>query len=391
MPNRPLHFILLLGVVSLFADMTYEAARSITGPYLAVLGASATVVGVVAGLGEFIGYGLRIVSGTIGDRTQCYWAVTLAGYAINLLAVPALALAGRWELAAALLMAERFGKAVRTPARDAMLSHASRGMGRGWAFGIHEAMDQVGAMIGPTLVAGVLAWKGSYPYAFAVLAIPAGLALAVLLAARMIYPNPHRLEPESQGSDSEGFRPVFWLCLAGFSCVAMGFVDFPLAAFHLKSQGIVEDRWIPLLYAGAMGVDALSALVFGRLYDKKGLPILGVLIAVSAWFAPLIFLSGPLGVALGMVLWGIGMGAQESVVRATVANITPRSRRATGFGIFHAGFGLAWFVGSSLMGFLYDRSLISLVVFSVAIQLASLPWLYLAHRRIPLRSESERQ
>ena len=381
-PGRALRFVLLLGVVSLFADMTYEAARSITGPYLGILGAGAAEVGIVAGLGEFIGYGLRILSGMISDRTRRYWTITIAGYAINLLAVPALALAGRWETAAVLMMAERLGKAVRTPARDAMLSHAAHDLGRGWAFGVHEAMDQIGAMIGPIIVAGILAWKGSYQYGFAVLAVPAVLALAVLAVARITYPQPHDLEPSLYDGKSSGLRSVFWLYLAAVACIALGFADYPLAAFHMKTTGIVTDKWIPLIYAGAMGVDALSALVLGRLYDKRGFPVLLIAVAASAWCAPLVFFSGPVLLTLGMMLWGIGMGAQESIIRAIVADIVPRDRRATGYGIFNAGFGLAWFTGSALMGLLYDRSMIALGAFSVMAQLASLPLLYSVHKRL---------
>jgi len=378
-----LRFVLLLGVVSLFADMTYEAARSIAGPYLAILGASATVVGIVAGFGELIGFGLRIVSGVISDRTHRYWAVTIAGYAVNVLAVPALALAGNWESAAVLIMAERFGKAIRTPARDAMLSHATHGLGRGWAFGVHEAMDQIGAMVGPIIVAVVLAWKGSYQYGFAVLAVPALLALAVLAVARISYPQPHDLAPSFHASEAIGLRSTFWLYLVAVACIALGFADYPLAAFHMKTAGIVADKWIPLIYAGAMGVDGLSALVFGRLYDRKGFPVLLTMIAASAWCAPLVFLSGPVLLIMGMALWGVGMGAQESIIRAVVADIVPKDRRATGYGIFNAGFGLAWFAGSALMGLLYDRSLVALATFSVAAQLASLPLLYSVHKRLP--------
>jgi len=377
-----LRFVILLGLVSLFADMTYESARSISGPYLAILGASAGVVGIVAGLGEFIGYGLRIVSGIISDRTGRYWAVTIAGYAVNLLAVPAIALAGHWEIAAILIMAERFGKAVRVPARDAMLSHAAHGLGRGWAFGIHEAMDQIGAMIGPVIVAAVLAVSGSYRYGFAVLAFPAVLALTILTFARISHPQPRDLEPVFPAGRSRGFPPVFWLYLAAVGCIALGFCDFPLAAFHMKTTGIVTDRWIPIIYAGAMGVDALSALVFGRLFDQKRFSLLLALMAVSAGSAPLVFLFGPVLLMLGMVLWGVGMGALESVIRAIVGDILHPDRRATGYGVFNAGFGLAWFIGSALMGLFYERSLIALAAFSFFAQAASLPLLYRVFKRI---------
>jgi MFS-type transporter involved in bile tolerance (Atg22 family) len=202
-------FVVLLGMVSLFADMTYEGARSVTGPYLAVLGASATIVGIVAGLGELLGYGLRLVAGYLGDRTGRYWAITILGYAVNLLAVPLLALAGRWELAALLLLAERAGKAIRTPTRDAMLSHATAATGRGWGFGLHEAMDQTGALLGPLLVAGVLAVRGAYEAAFALLLLPALAALAVLLAARARYPDPRGFEVAPPAPTSRGLPRAF--------------------------------------------------------------------------------------------------------------------------------------------------------------------------------------
>ncbi len=380
--GRALRFVLLLGAVSLFGDMTYEAARSIIGPYLAILGASAAVVGVVAGLGEFIGYGFRVVSGLVSDRTRRYWAITILGYFVSLAAVPALALAGSWPAAAALMTAERFGKAVRNPARDAMLSHAAHEMGRGWAFGIHEAMDQVGAIIGPGIVAGVLAWKGSYAWGFGVLVIPALIALAVLAASRVICPHPRLLETVPAASNAGGLRPAFWLYLASIAFIALGFADFPLAAFHMKTAGVVADEWIPLIYAGAMGVDALSALVLGRLYDRKGISVLFFAVCLTALSAPLVFLSGAGFLFAGMVFWGIGMGAQESIVRAVVTDITPAGRRATAYGLFNAGFGFAWFVGSSLMGFIYGKTITGMVAFAVLAQLASLPLLLLVRRRI---------
>ncbi|MHB1417602.1 MAG: MFS transporter, partial [Chloroflexota bacterium] len=193
-----LQFIVLLGIVSLFADMTYEGARSITGPFLGILGASATVVGIVAGFGELVGYGLRLVSGYVADRTQRYWTITMVGYAINLLAVPLLALAGRWEVAALFIILERTGKAMRNPPRDAMLSHATSQVGRGWGFGLHEALDQVGAVLGPLLVAGILALQGDYRPAFAVLGLSALAALALLVAARLSYPTPRDFEAKSE-------------------------------------------------------------------------------------------------------------------------------------------------------------------------------------------------
>ncbi|MFO3797673.1 MAG: MFS transporter, partial [Anaerolineales bacterium] len=325
--STALRFVILLGIVSLFADMTYEGARSIAGPYLGLLGASGTVVGLVAGLGELLGYGLRLFSGYLSDRTQRYWALTLIGYTLNLLAVPLLALAGRWEMAAFLLIAERTGKALRTPARDAMLSYATKEVGRGWGFGLHEAMDQIGAIAGPLLAAAVIAARNSYTAAFASLAIPALLALATLLAARWLYPRPQDLEPITPQLQAKGFPRAYWLYLLAVALVAAGYADFPLIAYHFGKISSVPAAWIPILYGIAMGVDALAALFFGRWFDRAGIAVLMAAALLSAFFAPLVFLGNFALAIWGMILWGIGMGAQESILRAAVAGMVPPERR----------------------------------------------------------------
>jgi MFS family permease len=378
-----MRFVILLGIVSLFADMTYEGARSITGPYLAILGASATVVGIVAGFGELIGYGLRLVSGYVSDRTGRYWAITLVGYVLNLLAVPLLALAGQWPIAAALMIAERTGKAIRSPARDAMLSHAVQEMGSGWGFGLHEAMDQIGAVLGPLIVAAILASHRGYPTGFAVLLIPAVLAIIVLLVARSLYPRPQDLEKKAVALERQGFTRNFWLYLAAIACVAAGFADFPLVAYHFQKLAIVKADWIPIFYAIAMGVDALAALLFGYLYDRLGMTVLVIVTAISAFFAPFVFWGGFALALLGVCLWGIGMGAQESLMRAAVARLVPANRRGVAYGWFNAGYGLAWFLGCVLMGLLYDASLPALVIFSVLIQLFAIPLFVLVQRTWP--------
>ena len=375
-----LKFVVLIGIVSLFADATYEGARSVTGPYLAILGASGTAVGIVAGLGELIGYSLRLVSGYISDRTGKYWTITLWGYAINLLVVPLLALAGRWEIAALLIIAERMGKAIRTPARDAMLSHATAKMGRGWGFGLHEALDQIGAMLGPLIVAGVLYVKGGYRLGFGILLVPAILALTVLVMARLLYPHPRDFEADSVKLESKVFPKVFWIYLAAVALIAMGYVDFPLIAYHFKRLSIVSDDWIPIFYAIAMGVDALAALLFGRLFDRIGISILIAAAFISSIFAPLVFFGGFYFALLGMALWGVGMGAQESIMRAAIAGMVSMDRRGSAYGIFNTGYGIFWFLGSALMGILYDTSIPALVVFSIISQLASVPLFLLVRK-----------
>jgi MFS family permease len=375
-------FIILVGVVSLFSDMTYEGARSITGPFLGSLNASATVVGIVAGLGEFIGYSLRLASGYLTDRLGKYWSITFVGYALNLFAVPLLALAGNWQLAAFLMVMERMGKAIRTPARDAMLSHATAAVGRGWGFGFHEAMDQIGAMLGPLIVALVLYLKGGYRAGFAYLLIPAILALVVIVISARLYPHPQHLEVSAVKLETRGFRRPYWLYVAAVGLIGAGYADFPLIAFHFGKVAVVPANWIPLFYAVAMGVDAVAALILGRLFDRLGMPVIMAVSILAAFFAPLVFLGGFDLALWGMVLWGIGMGAQESVIKAALAEMVPRERRATGYGMFNAGFGLFWFLGSALMGILYDFSLGALIAFSMAAQLAAIPLFFLISREL---------
>jgi len=373
-------FVVLLGIVSLFADMTYESARSISGPYLALLGASATVVGIAAGLGELLGYALRFVSGRIVDRTGRYWLFTISGYFLNLFAVPALALVGNWQLAVFFMLLERIGKAIRNPPRDAMLSFATTRIGHGWGFALHEAMDQIGAIIGPFMMAAVLYLRNDFRLSFAILIIPAIISIGVLLVARIHYPHPSKLESKTPQIDIKGYPGHFWLYLLAIGCIAAGFADYPLIAYHFSKAGIFTHEWIPILYAIAMGVDGLSALLFGRLYDRIGMPIIISAVAIALPFAPLVFLGDFKMGLIGMILWGIGMGAQESVMKAQIANMSSVRLRGTAFGTFNMSFGVFWFVGSVIMGRLYDYSIMALVIFSVTVQILSIPILFFLRR-----------
>jgi MFS family permease len=377
-----LKFVILLGMVSLCADMTYEGARSITGPYLAVLGASGTVVGLVAGLGELIGYGLRLVLGYISDQTRKYWGITTLGYFLNTAVVPLLAIAGRWEIAAGLMIAERTGKAIRTPPRDVLLSHAAQRVGRGFGFGLHEALDQIGAVMGPLAVAAVIYFKGGYRGGFTILLVPAVVGLGILLVAQRLYPNPRDFEVADVELKGEGLPQVFWIYLGAVALVAAGYADFPLIAYHFQKGAIASSNAIPLFYALAMGVDAIAALVFGRLFDRTGLSILMVAALISSLFAPLVFFGNSNLALAGMALWGIGMGAQESIMKAAVAGMVPMDKRGSAYGIFNTGYGLAWFLGSALMGILYDQSISFLVAFSIVMQLASIPVFFLAKQEL---------
>ncbi len=377
-----LRFVLMIGVVSFFADFTYEGSRSITGPFLATLGASAAVVGVVAGLGELLGYGLRFFSGRVSERTQQYWPVTLFGYFVQMAAVPALALAGSWQAAAALIVLERVGKAIRNPPRDVMLSHAGKEMGIGWAFGVHEGMDQAGALIGPLILALILAHRGEYRIAFAALLIPAVITAVLIVVTRFLYPRPEDLEAHTPAIRAAGMGRAFWIYLVGASLVAAGFADYQLIAFHLQKQGIASPIWIPIFYSIAMATSGAGSLLFGRLFDRFGVTVLIPLTFLSIVSAPLVFLGG-FGMALaGAALWGLGMGVHESIIPAAVAAMAPPERRASAYGLFTAAYGIFWFAGSAAIGFLYDVSVQAAVAFCVAAGVASLPFFFAVRRRV---------
>lgn len=381
--DNALKFIVLLGFVSLLGDMTYEGARSITGPYLSLLGASAAAVGFVSGFGELVGYSLRFASGYLADKSRQYWALTIIGYAVNLLAVPLLALAGNWPMAALLLIAERMGKAIRTPPRDVMLSHATSQVGRGWGFGLHEAMDQIGAILGPLIVAIILYVYGNYQTGFAFLLLPAILALAVLVTSKFLYPHPHHLEVQVPKLKTKGLMRVYWIYIVAVVFIALGFADFPLVAYHFQKVQLVAPVMIPIFYSVAMGVDALAALLFGRLFDKMGMWALIMAVTCSAFFAPMVFWGDFNLALLGMALWGVGMGAQESIMRAAVAEMSPVRVRGSAYGVFSVIYGFSWFAGSFILGLLYDFSFTAMVMFSLGAQLLSVMPLFVIRNYRP--------
>jgi MFS family permease len=385
--HRALIFVILLGVISFCADITSDGARSIIGPYLGLLGASSSIVGFVAGLSELVSYGLRVVSGYIIDLTGRHWTLAVIGYGITLLAVPLMGLAGHWEYAAILIVVERVGKAIRTPARDTMLSHATILVGRGWGFGLHKLLDQLGAMLGPLVVTAILFFKGSYQQSLFVLLIPAILAIAIIIFTGRHYQHPEDLEIEAhEPEQSNRIDRSFWLYLAGALLVAAGYVDFPLIAFHFQKEAIFSPVWIPVLYSIALGVSGITALFFGYLFDRDGFYILAIVVILSAAFVPMVFLGGFALAIVGMALWGLGMGAQISIMRAIIANMIPMHKRGSASGIFNAGFGIFWFLGSAFMGIIYSISIMDLIVFSMALQLASIPLFLIVKKKLSKKS-----
>ncbi len=361
-----IRFILCFGLVSLFADMTYEGAHGSIGPLLKDLGASVAAVAVISGLGEMIAASLRFFTGRLADHTRAYWTLAVAGYALNVLAIPGLAFVTTWQGAAILIVIERTGKALRGPARDLLLSQATSKVGHGWGFGLHAAMDQTGAMAGPLLMAILVARTGYFQPAFAWLAIPAVLALLSILLARAVRavdatpPTPKPPQP---------LPKVFWTYIAAAGLLACGFIDFPVLGAHFEKQRLFSPAIIPLLYSMAMGVNGLTAVIFGRLYDRYGLIVLTFGIVLSMLAMPLGFMGGITAAILSVICWATGLGVQDATLRSGIAQVVSMNKRGTAFGIFNGVYGVMWFIGSAAMGLLYEKSVIALVVFGVVAQI----------------------
>lgn len=375
-------FVLTMGLVNLFADTTYEGGTSLNGLFLGSLGAKAAAISIIAGLGEFLGYSLRSVSGYIADRTGKYWHITFIGYSINLLVVPAMALVHSWQFAAALVLAERIGRAIRKPTVEAMLSYSTGKLGKGWVYGVNTALDETGATIGPLLMALVLFKTSNYRTAYGLLLISSLLALSSLVAARIFFPVPSRLEEGAEKTArAKGFTRSYWLYMAGGALFAAGLMSFEFISFHFSSSGTVTQNRIPLFLALSTGFGAVASLVLGRLYDRAGIWVVAAAVCVSAVFSPLVFFGGFWVALVGMLLWGIGYATQDTLLKALIAGVLPQGRRNMAFGIFYLGYGSGWLVGSVTTGLLYEHSRIALIAFSLMVQLASVPFFVFAAKR----------
>src|SRR5690349_21024445 len=375
-------FVMTMGIVNLFGDVTYKGGASINGPFMATLGASAAVVSVTAGLGEYLGYALRLPAGYAADRSGRYWPITFVGYIINLFAVPAMALAAGWQVAAALVLAERIGRALRKPTVEAMLSYTTGELGKGWVYALNTALDEVGATLGPLIIAVVLLLKGDYRTGYAMLSISVLAALIALTAARIRFPLPSRLE-KGDTAPARGFTAAFWLYMLAGALFAAGLMSFELISYHLTKSKVVSDHWIPVFLALSTAFGVIATLAFGRLYDRLGLPVVITAVCLSAPFAPLVFFGGFYLVLFGMLLWGIGYATQDTLLKAVVAEVLPEGQRNLAFGLYYAGYGIGWLAGSVVAGVLYERALAAVIAFSIAVQLASVPVFIMARRRHP--------
>jgi len=366
--------IFFLGIVSLFADITYEGARSIIGQYLFVLGSSSLFVGFIAGFGEFIGYFLRILFGYLADKTKNYWSFMIIGYSLNAFSVPLLAFTNNYLIAGILVLLERLGKAIRTPSRDTIISFIGAKYGSGISFGIHEFLDQIGALSGPLLVFLILSLsKNNYKLSFLILIIPAILCLIFLFWAKMKFSNISEIEIRGKHYESFKSSKKFWIYTIAIGFVSFGFIDFALISYHYKKINLFEPNIIAILYSIAMITDAISSIILGKLFDKFGIKVLLISILLTSFSSPLLFLfNEKMIIFLAIILWGIGIGSQESIMRAYISNIIKKEERATAFGIFNSIYGFSWFIGSLMIGYLYSLSLTYMVILSFSFQIFGL-------------------
>lgn len=385
----PWRAVVGFGLVSLAADMVYEGARSITGPLLASLGASAVLVGVVTGAGEATALVLRLLTGSWADRSARYWSLTLGGYAMTAVCVPALALTpflGPAGLATAcsLVILERAGKAVRSPAKSTLLAYASGPVGLGRGFGVHKALDQIGAFAGPLLVAGVVALSGAIWPAMALLALPGVAAMFLLVRMRARVGEPDHAESAAAAGPAPAVSAVglagtvrdlpgtFWRFAAAAGLTTAGLVTFGVISYHLVRDDVMAVAAVPVVYAAAMAAAAVAALASGWLYDRWGARALLVLPFVVTAVPALAFSATWPPVLGGILLWGAATGIHDSTVKAIVADLVPAARRATGFGLFAAVQGAAALAGGALAGALYARSVPALVAVVAVLQGAAL-------------------
>jgi len=387
MKKQALIFLILLGIISLLSDFTHEGARSIYGTYLGIIGVSAFAISFTAGLGEFIGQALRFFTGVIADKTKKYWLMMIVGYALNLLAIPLLMFvdANIWQVAIVLILLERVGKGIRAPAKSALASFTTPHLGAGKAFALQEVMDQFGAFLGPLFVYLILNLnQGSelngYQLAFGLLGIFAIFTLVMLVISRLKYPNPDEFEIKTIEKGFKG-NSSFAIYMVAISFIALGFIDYPLLAYHMGETSSIDVIFVPLIYSGAMGIDAIAALVFGILFDKIGTKSLQIAMSIAMLFAPVFFFANSLWMLLiGIGLWGVGMGAQESILKSVVSTIVSKDKRATAYGIFSSVFGLAWFVGSTIIGAIYHWSIPFVVAFSVLMEIIAVVMLFVLEK-----------
>ena len=374
--NFAVRAIIIFGVISLLGDMVYESARGANSQYFELIGISAAKVGLVFGIGEFLGFFLRLISGVISDKSKKPWAFMFIGYGM-LFFVPLMGFTKNWNILFVLILMERIGKAIRNPSKDTVLSAISEDqVGVGLAFGLQEALDQVGAFLGPLIFTAVFYFTGKntlaeYSLGYKFLFMPFVLLMLFLYYSYRVITREDLLKNEYREFKSEKLQPIFWMYMAFTFFATLGFLNFSTLGYHMKSQNILTDGKITLIYSVAMIIDALTALIVGRLYDKLkeksgkkevGILVLGAIPVVTLLLPFFGLTMSKSLIIVSMIIFGIIMGTHETIMRSAIADITPFDKRGTGYGVFNTGYGLALFLGATITGYLYDKNLNTVIL-----------------------------
>ncbi len=363
--------ILAMGIVSMLGDMAYESGKGIAPDYLRFLGASAFLVGAVSGLGEFIGYSARLVSGSLSDKTRAYWFFIFLGYGL-IVAIPLIGFTANIEIVIVLLLLERLGRALRAPARDTVISVISKNVGHGKAFGLHEAIDQIGAIIGPLILGGVMFYTANnYPTAFRILLIPFVLMLVAIIYTYRKIGKTVEVEVNNTKEERKSIGRGFWVyCIAVF-LNTLGLIPVALILFSGSSilQPLGQQWIVPLLYVVVQAVDVPMALISGFLFDKLGLKLLAFPFLTAIFPAFFVSYGGLWGVVAACITFGFVLGMQESIYRAAIVGMVPLSRRGTAYGVFNTVLGLGTLASGVIFGFLIDQGYSAIVFVSFALLL----------------------
>ncbi|GFO61030.1 MFS transporter [Geomonas silvestris] len=349
-----------LGLVSMFMDISSEMIHSLLPLFLVgSLGASTFLVGLIEGLAESTALIVKVFSGTLSDYLGKRKFLAVFGYSLSALTKPLFAVAPTVGLVFAARMLDRVGKGVRGAPRDALVADLAPPGMRGAAFGLRQALDTVGALLGPLLAVGLmLLWADDFRAVFWVALVPGFLAV-LLLAFGVEEParseGARRTNPIRRENLARLTGAYWWV-------VGIGAV-FTLARFSeaflvlRAKEGGVPVALVPLVMVGMNLVYSGSAYPFGRLSDRKShatLLSLGLLVLIAADFV--LAASGHWStVALGVSLWGLHMGMTQGLLAAMVAHAAPEDLRGTAFGFFNLVSGIAMLIASAAAGELWDR------------------------------------
>ncbi|HDD25795.1 MAG TPA: MFS transporter [Acidilobales archaeon] len=375
--------ILLFGVISLLGDIIYEGARGIIAPYMRSLGASPEIVGLVTGIADILSYGVRLPAGIYADITGRYWGFTFAGYGL-LISIPLMALGGTWVLIAILYLFERMGKGLRSPARDVLLSVPSTKVGTAKGFALHEVLDQVGAVLGPLILASILYLTLSYSMSFASLAIPYALLMGTLVITRGIYVKTIRITIKKNvrhGFQALNLRPLgknFILYMMAIAFWGLGFISYEIFSYFVKDY--IPDYEILILYSIAMLVDALGAVLISFTYEKWGFLTLITLPIVSSILPFTATIGLRLYVYLTAGLIGIVIGITETIVRASIADMIPIEYRGTAYGIFNITLGFSLLIGKVITAKIFKTYLLPYYV--IILQTLSLIFIVITYIKL---------